>query len=95
MRDIAVFEKKSGILRLILFLEENGETMLSSIWPNAGIPVHQGYGSLSSLKDLGLVAVRVDNSAYPPKNMVSLTEKGKIIAEKLKEIEIVLREENL
>ena len=90
LRSIAKFEKKSGILRLILFLSESGEIMLSSIWPDSGISVHQGYDALESLKELGIAKARIDNSRYPPKHMISLTSKGVEIAQKLKEIEIIL-----
>jgi len=36
--------------------------------------------------------MRVDNSTYPPRNMISLTDKGREVAEKLKEIKEVLME---
>lgn len=77
---------------MILFLHEKGEYMLSDIWPDADISVHQGYESLGKLRTLGLVETRINSSKYPHRNMVSLTEKGKKVARKLMEIEETLRE---
>jgi DNA-binding HxlR family transcriptional regulator len=34
---------------------------------------------------------RIDDSKYPPRYLYSLTEKGKMVAEKLKEIEEILK----
>ncbi len=92
MRPIQKFEKKSGVLRLILYLYEEGETMLSSIWEGAAISIHQGYDSIDILKEFGLIKARIDQSSYPPKNMISLTDKGRKVAKHLKEIEDILKE---
>ena len=75
---------------MILFLHEKGEYMLSDIWPDADISVHQGYQSLGKLKSIGIVKTRIDTSKYPNRNMVSLTDKGKKMAMKLMEIEEIL-----
>jgi len=42
--------------------------------------------------EYGLVNTRVDSSSYPPLNMISLTEKGKEVAEHLKKVEEVLED---
>jgi len=42
--------------------------------------------------EYGLVNTRVDSSTYPPRNMISITEKGKKVAEHLKKVEEVLEE---
>ena len=90
MYKIQVLEKQSGILRLILFLYEKEEYMLSDIWPDADISVHQGYQALEKLKSIGIIKTRIDTSKYPNRNMVSLTDKGKRMAMKLMEIEELL-----
>ena len=90
MQRIRVFEKQSGLLRLILFLDEQEEYLLSKIWADAGISINQGYRSVEKAKQMGLIRQKVDASSYPPKNMISLTPKGKKVAELLKKIEVVL-----
>lgn len=65
--------------------------MLSDIWPDADISVHQGYQSLQKLKSMGIINTRVDASKYPNRNIVFLTEKGKKLAQKLMDIEELLK----
>ena len=90
MQKIRVFEKQSGLLRLIVFLDEQDEYLLSKIWADAGISINQGYRSVEKAKQMGLIRQKVDASSYPPRNMISLTPKGKKVAELLKKIEVVL-----
>ena len=56
----------------------------------ADLNASSAYASLELLKEMGLVKTRIDQTKYPARNMISLTEKGKTIAEKLKEIEELL-----
>ena len=91
MEEIGKLEKKSGLLRLLVFLYDHGEYMLSDIWDNSGISRNSGSGAMELLKKYGLVKNRVDDSKYPPRYMYSLTEKGQNIAQKLKEIEEILK----
>ena len=62
MQLIRVFEKQSGLIRLILLLNDKGEYLLSKIWGEAGISINQGYRSMEKAKQMGLVKQRVDNS---------------------------------
>jgi DNA-binding PadR family transcriptional regulator len=48
--------------------------------------VHQTYNSIRKAHSLGLVKSRIDNSRYPHRNLVSLTEKGEKVAAKISEI---------
>ena len=73
-----------------MFLDEQDEYLLSKIWADAGISINQGYRSVEKAKQMGLIRQKVDGSSYPPKNMISLTPKGKKVAELLKKIEEVL-----
>ncbi|MGB9815728.1 MAG: hypothetical protein ACPLVI_07305, partial [Thermoplasmata archaeon] len=50
------------------------------------IPVHQLYSSIKKAKELGLAESRIDSSKYPARNLIYLTEKGKEVAMKIKEI---------
>jgi DNA-binding MarR family transcriptional regulator len=88
---LKVLEKQSGFLRLLVYLLENGEKQITDIINNAEIPVHQLYASIEKGKELGLINTRIDNSIYPARNLVYLTERGIKIAEKIKEIiEIIM-----
>ncbi len=86
MDSLRIIEKQSGFLRLIYYLGENGEKPLTEVLEETGIPVHQLYSSIEKGKQLGLIKTSVDKGKYPPRNMVSLTEKGKKLSEKIKEI---------
>ena len=86
MDALRLIEKQSGFLRLIDHLNSNGEAAITMIMENTGIPIHQLYSSIDKGKKLGLIETRIDMSSYPNKNMISLTDKGKKIGEKLKEM---------
>lgn len=90
MDALKLLEKQSGFLRLIHYLGENGETPLTGIMHEAGIPVHQLYSSIEKGKQLDLVRTRVDNEKYPPKNLISLTKKGIKFSEKIDELVRIL-----
>lgn len=90
MEEIGKLEKKSGLLRLLVFLYDHGEYMLSDIWDDSGISRNSGAGAIELLKKYGLVKNRVDDSKYPPRYLYSLTDNGKNVAQKLKEIEEIL-----
>jgi len=42
-------------------------------------------------KKLSLISKKYDRSTYTPRNMISLTDKERKVAEKLKEIEEILK----
>ena len=86
MNPLKVLEKQSGFLRLIHYLGENGERPLTEIMDDAGISVHQLYSSIEKAKELDLVETRMDRKKYPPRNLVSLTVKGKKFSKKLEEL---------
>jgi DNA-binding HxlR family transcriptional regulator len=83
---LKTIEKQSGFLRLIYYLGEHGETPLTEIMDNAEISVHQLYSSIEKGKELGLVSTRVDSKKYPPRNLVSLTQKGLKFSKKIDEM---------
>ena len=86
MDPLKVLEKQSGFLRLIHYLRENGEKPLTDIMNDAEISVHQLYSSISKAKELDLVKTRMDSKKYPPRNLVSLTTKGKKFSRKVEEL---------
>lgn len=90
MDPLKILEKQSGILRLIVYLSSEGEKPLTEIRDETDIPVHQLYSSIEKAKELGLVKTRIDQDKYPPRNLISLTVKGKKVADKLEEIKNVI-----
>ena len=86
MDPLKVLEKQSGFLRLIHYLGENGEKPLTEIMEEADISVHQLYSSIEKGKELDLVQTRMDKKKYPPRNMVSLTQKGLKFSKKIEEM---------
>ena len=83
-------EGQKGVLRILVFLLEHGETNFQKIIDDSNLYDRIVRNSLPILKDSGLVSTRIDNTSYPPKNMISLTEKGKDVASKVKEIEDIM-----
>ena len=86
MDALKLIEKQSGFLRLMYYLYNSGEMQITAIMENTGIPIHQLYSSIEKGKTLGLIKTRIDTASYPNKNMIDLTEKGKKMGEKLKEM---------
>jgi DNA-binding MarR family transcriptional regulator len=86
MDSLRILEKQSGFLRLLVYLYENGEKPLTAIMDETGIPVHQLYASIRKAEELGLVKTRIDDGKYPPRSIVSLTKRGKKVAERILEI---------
>lgn len=84
------FEGQKGTIRLLLYLLDKEEISLSTILKDTDIYDRIFWKSSEILKLNGLVLTRLDNSTYPPKNMIKLTEKGKLVANKLKEIQDIL-----
>jgi len=83
-------EMQSGFLRLLVYLNEKGEKQITGIMDETGIPVHQVYRSLEKARALDLVRSRIDDTKYPYRNMISLTEKGEKVADKVQEMLLIL-----
>ena len=86
MDPLKVLEKQSGFLRLLVYLSDKKEKALTEILDETDIPVHQLYSSIEKAKELDLVKTRMDSRKYPPRNLISLTQKGIRVSEKIKEI---------
>ena len=89
---LSKLEKQSGTLQTLVFLNEAGETNFQAAMDQIGLFYSVFYRALVKLKEAGLVAQRIDSKAIPNKNMISLTDKGKKVARKLKDIEEILKE---
>ena len=91
-----MIEKQSGFLRLLLYLNDNGEQPLTQIMLGSGIAVHQLYASIGMAREWGLVSSRVDATSYPNKNLICITNKGRVVTKKLEELlEAILRGRNV
>ena len=86
MDPLKVLEKQSGFLRLLVYLLDKKEKALTEILDETDIPVHQLYSSIEKAKELDLVKTRIDSKKYPPRNLVSLTVKGRKFSKKLEEL---------
>jgi DNA-binding PadR family transcriptional regulator len=89
---IRTFEKQSGLIRLLIYLFGNQPINIQAIIDSTDIYPNIMYPSIRKAVELGLVKSKIDSSSYPPKNMISLTDKGKKVAKLLKDIEEVLEE---
>lgn len=88
---IKVFEKQSGLIRLLIYLVDQEPINVQSVTENTDIYPNIMYASLHKAKKLSLISKKYDRSTYPPRNMMPLTDKGRKVAEKLKEIEEILK----
>jgi DNA-binding HxlR family transcriptional regulator len=90
---IQSFERHSQILRIILILESEKRLNFQSFIDNKGISSTTLYRTIASLKEMKLINSTIDNTRYPPQNVISLTERGRKVAEYLKKIEKILEVE--
>ena len=88
------YRNKSKLRKEILDIQESVRYLmaLKKIIYGADLNASSAYASLELLKELRLVKTRIDQTKYPARNMISLTENGKLVAEKLKDIERILEE---
>ena len=81
------FERHSQFMRIIFILDELGGLNFQKFIEDYSISSTTLYRTIEALKNLKIVKSEIDNSSYPKKSIISLTEKGKLVAQKLKEIE--------
>ena len=88
---VKALETQSGAMRLLLYLLK-GPSYVTLILKETDIPNIQLLRSIELLLDLKLIQKKVNTTTYPKRNIISLTNKGKQIAQKVKEIELLLKE---
>jgi len=72
--------------KLITYLHDHGSKDVAGIKEKfPGL-----FGFVEDMTSSGIIVSRIDSSRYPPESVIDLTEKGKKIAEKIKEIEGIL-----
>jgi len=85
-------EGQAGNLRVVIYLSNVDETNFQSIVEGLPLTGRSLYSVIDKLEELELINTRIDRSSYPPRKMISLTDKGRKVAEYLKKIEKVLEE---
>jgi len=80
-------------LHIILILDSENKLNFQSFIDNKGISSTTLYRTIATLKEMKLIESTVDNTKYPPHNVISLTYKGRRVAQKLNEIEEILEGE--
>jgi DNA-binding MarR family transcriptional regulator len=87
---LLLFEQAAA-MELLLVLVGHDRLKLSEIIRKVDRPQATIYRAIPKLRELGLIYdVTTD---YPVKRLLALTEKGRRIAEKLADVESILREE--
>ncbi len=76
---------------MLLYLEGKNESAFQEIVDDLDLYYGAVNRSFERLKELGLVIQDINAATKPPSNIIRLTEKGKHVAEKLKEIEDILQ----
>ncbi|MEM3390464.1 MAG: winged helix DNA-binding protein [Thermoproteota archaeon] len=81
--------EQTDSIRIFLFLSKKGATTLTEIKDNVNYSLSAIYNALRKLKDAGLIQEELEKE-FPRRRLISLTDKGRKVAEKLEEIEKVL-----
>ena len=87
---VELLEHQSGIIRILLYLLDHGQAYQMELADAGGMYDRIVTVGLAKLESLGLVRRWVDENWPTPKKMSALTDKGIKVAEKLKEIDILL-----
>ena len=76
---------------MLIYLKDKPPVNVQSIIDDSDIYPNIMYASIRKAKEIALIYDRVDNSKYPPRTILNLTDKGRRVAQKLKEIEEILK----
>ncbi len=88
---VKALETQSGAMRLLMYLMKS-PSYVTLILKETDIPNIQLLRSVNLLLDMKLIQKKVDSSTYPKRNIITLTNKGKLVAQKVKEIEALLKD---
>ena len=75
----------------MLYLEGKNESAFQEIVDDLDLYYGAVNRSCERVKELGLVIQDINAATKPPSNIIRLTEKGKHVAQKMREIEEILR----
>ena len=88
---VRLFEKQSGLIRLLIYILQEGPSNIQKVIDTTDIYPNIMFSSLKKAKAAGLIITKRDKNTYPPKNIIYLTEKGRLVAEKFREINELLK----
>ncbi|MEN3026074.1 MAG: MarR family transcriptional regulator [Candidatus Methanosuratincola petrocarbonis] len=88
MTILEILEQTSAC-QVLVFILNNGPAPVSEIIRKGGLSQTSLYNALRKLKDAGLIEEKFEED-FPRRRLISLTEKGMKVAEKLEEIERLL-----
>jgi len=74
-------------VKILLTLKVKGEAHIREIIREAGVGYTSTYRALHDLSELGLIEEQISGT----KRIIKLSKKGQLVAEKLEEIEKILR----
>ncbi|MEM3193086.1 MAG: hypothetical protein QW292_13580 [Candidatus Parvarchaeota archaeon] len=80
-----ILEKQSRFVGSLKYLRSHPPISACSVNDNTGYPNIMCF-ILRKAKEVGSMSSRTDSKPYPPRNMISLTDKGKKVTKHLKEI---------
>ena len=91
-----MIDSQTGMMELLVHLLRYEKLNITKIVHQRGMNIHTAYNCIELGTNLGLIEMREENpkgkkGGFKSKNY-SLTVKGKSIAERLSEIEIILEE---
>ncbi len=82
--------EQTGSIKILLFLNNKDALTLTDVKDGVPCSLSAIYNALRKLKDAGLIEERMEDT-FPRRRLISLTERGRKVAELLKEIEDQLR----
>jgi len=83
--------EQTGSVRIILLLSRRGDVTLTDLRDNVGCSISSIYNALPKLKNAGIIQESLE-ADFPRRRRISLTAKGKRVAEKLADVERILSE---
>jgi len=72
-----ILEGQAGNLRVLIYLSNVDDTNFQGIVEGLPLTGRSLYSVIDKLKELELINTRIDRSSYPPRKMISMTDKGK------------------
>jgi len=86
--------EQTAACRILVYLYKEGDFAVSEIIRKVGSSQQAIYNALRKLRDAGLIQEELEET-FPRRRLISLTEKGRKVAEKLEEIEEELSKNDL
>lgn len=89
-RDKLRFLEATKAAAVLIYLLEKKEAPLTTLTEDLRLSRSTVYNTLRALLEAGLISERREEKVFPRRRLIFLTEKGKKVAELLKEVEKIL-----